>query len=186
MSRFFRWRWLHSILAVAQICGCREPGKVPAARSTTDSDSITFHMSRLEPPAPDALKIFIKNTPRHRLLHADEPVSAGDVIQAVYRTSEKHMAIISVDGNRVVTVHYPERKPYTTRAAESGRFVQLGSAFELDDAPLFEHFFLVTSPIPIDVHALIHWFLSTPYHHLKLIPLPGKARIATDFRLTKR
>ena len=119
-------------------------------------------------------------------MRPDDVVSAGDVIQAMYRTQGKYMVILSLDGNRHVTIHYPEQEPCSTEVPDRGRFTPLGSAFELDDAPLFEHFFLITAESPISIKALTLWFQETPYTELSQTALPDAARIASDFRLKKR
>jgi hypothetical protein len=139
------------------------------------------------PSNENGLRIFIKRQhARPMLLRPDDFVSAGDTIQAAYRTSGKHMLILSVDGNGQVTLHYPESKPCATRVEPAQRFIPLHSAFELDNAPSFEHFFLVVSDEPLSIEALTAWFRNIPYPQLADTTLPGGARIAADFRLKKR
>jgi hypothetical protein len=88
---------------------------------------------------------------------SSEPLSdndvahTGDVIRIGYRASERGFGtIVSVDGRGVMTRHLPTDG---TQAAplDAGRVVLLDNAFELDDAPIVERFYLITAPQPFDV-----------------------------------
>ncbi|WP_257460937.1 DUF4384 domain-containing protein [Archangium lipolyticum] len=78
----------------------------------------------------------------------------GDVLQLSYVSAGRpYGAVLSVDGRGSVTLHYPES--LTGSLALAGGTVSLSSAYELDDAPLFERFFFVTSTEPFDLNALM-------------------------------
>jgi hypothetical protein len=62
-----------------------------------------------------------------------------------------HLAVVSVDGLHHVTKHWP---PNVDSLAPPG-FKALDQSFELDEAPDFERFFLVTSAQPIDIALVI-------------------------------
>ena len=82
---------------------------------------------------------------------------AGDVVQLSYvAAGARYGVILSIDGRGVVTFHLPEgweggaaRSP----ALDAGGEITLASAYELDDAPSFERFFLVYGEVPFDVSA---------------------------------
>jgi hypothetical protein len=81
--------------------------------------------------------------------------SAGDVIQISYAAAgARYGAIFSIDGRGTVTWHLPLglRPRAESPQVQPGGEVPLGSAYELDEAPGFERFFLVTSdkPFPLD------------------------------------
>ena len=81
-------------------------------------------------------------------------VAAGDILGFRYNAAgARHGVLLSVDGNGVVTLHFPPEMLGATML-ESGT-VTLDLAYELDDAPEFERFFLVTADTPIDVGAVI-------------------------------
>lgn len=86
---------------------------------------------------------------------ADGALAApGDVIQLSYvAAGARFGAIVSIDGRGAVTVHLPGAG---TDAAELGQggAVPLADAYELDDAPDFERFVLVTSKRPFSVAAV--------------------------------
>lgn len=80
--------------------------------------------------------------------------SAGDVIQVEFHPGGfAHGAIVSVDGNGTVTVHWPQ-PPGSGTALSALPGHRLPEAFRLDDAPGFERFHLLLSGSPIDVAGL--------------------------------
>ncbi len=82
-------------------------------------------------------------------------VQKGDVLQLSYvPMGRPHGAIVSIDGRGMVTLHFPPAPAQSTRLRESGETL-LPHAYELDDAPDFERFFLVTAGGPIDVPTLL-------------------------------
>ena len=62
--------------------------------------------------------------------------------------------ILSIDGRGHVTRHFPADDGGPTALSRNKR-IFLPNALELDDAPGFERFFLITSPEPIDVKAVL-------------------------------
>ena len=79
----------------------------------------------------------------------------ADVLQISYTAGEaKYGVILSVDGRGGITWHVPVGYQGGSRAAPAldmqGQVV-LPSAYELDDAPGFERFFLVYSAAPFEV-----------------------------------
>jgi len=70
---------------------------------------------------------------------------AGDLLQIRYIAEEKcYGAILSKDGNGVLTMHLTGENG-KAMALEPGKIVSLEKAYELDDAPKFETFYLFTS-----------------------------------------
>ena len=80
---------------------------------------------------------------------------AGDVVQLSYvAAGARYGVILSIDGRGVVTFHLPEgweRSPARAPALDAGGEITLASAYELDDAPSFERFFLVYGDDPFEV-----------------------------------
>lgn len=77
---------------------------------------------------------------------------SGDTIQVAYlAVGRRYGVILSRDGRGVVTLHLPERGSQAAHL-EVGRLVRLDSSYQLDDAPLWECFYFITSdkPFPID------------------------------------
>ena len=88
-------------------------------------------------------------------LSDSDSVSAGDIIQISYIASgAKYGAIVSVDGNGVVTQHYPEFG-YTSAPLETNGEIPLDYSYKLDDAPSFERFLLITGDKPFTVSGIV-------------------------------
>ncbi len=88
-------------------------------------------------------------------LPAGAPVRAGDLLQLSYvAAGASYGVVVSVDGRGAVTLHLPEGGG---RAAElrRGGAVALAHAYQLDDAPGFERFFLVTGRAPFDASTVV-------------------------------
>lgn len=73
--------------------------------------------------------------------------AAGDLLQLRYSAgNDRYGAIFSVDGRGTITYHLPaDSVPSGPAPAIEARGSILPSSYELDDAPAFERFFLVSS-----------------------------------------
>lgn len=111
---------------------------------------------RVKGLAPE-LRVYRSEAGEVRRLLDDEQVSEGDLLQLAYVVPQSmHGVIVSVDGRGVVTLHHPEHEGGSTWV-EAGGEVRLPHAYELDDAPKFERFLLLTSAEPIEVEAVMQW-----------------------------
>ncbi len=81
--------------------------------------------------------------------------NAGDLLQLAYTVpEEKYGVILSIDGNGVTTLHFPEQPGASTRL-EKKKKILLKNSYELDDAPGFERFIFITSAQAIDVDSVM-------------------------------
>jgi len=79
----------------------------------------------------------------------------GDLVQLAYvAVEEKHGVIFSIDGNGLVTLHFPNTK-FESTLLEQDKKINLPNAYELDAAPEFERFFFITSDSLIDVAEIL-------------------------------
>ena len=102
-------------------------------------------------------------------LDADAEVRPRDWLQVCYVAAGRtHGVVLSIDGNRAVTLHLPESAQGSTALVTSG-MVRLDRSYELDDAPGFERFFFVTSHAPLDVEQI----LATAHDLVENDPLRG-------------
>ncbi len=86
----------------------------------------------------------------------------GDIIQISYVASgEKYGAIISIDGNGTVTQHYPDRGETAARLDEKGE-IPLSYSYQLDNAPSFERFLLITGDTQFRINDFIQKLSSFP------------------------
>ena len=101
------------------------------------------------------LKIYRQVGPEAQLLTPAEAVSAGDLLQISYvAVREPYGMILSLDGRGSITLHFPNHVRESTRLEQEGETF-IPHAYELDDAPLFERFFVVTGARPIPVTVVI-------------------------------
>jgi len=105
-------------------------------------------------PKPHLL-MSLKRGDRGEHITEGAEVRPGDVVQVGYMAvGAKFGAIVSIDGRGTVTWHLPAvgRGGAAVLAPKGERW--LSDSYELDDAPSFERFFLVTSDRFFDVEAV--------------------------------
>ena len=99
--------------------------------------------------------IYRKKGDEAEILKEGELAKAGDLLQIAYVPAGKTYGVIfSIDGNGVVTLHYPENINSSTILKQE-KIVLLSSAYELDDAPEFERFFFITALTEINVQEIL-------------------------------
>ncbi len=80
----------------------------------------------------------------HERLIAGELIREHDLVQiSVVPDGQAHGVILSIDGRGTVTLHHPAT-PEASTSLPAGTEVPLASSYELDDAPGFERFILIT------------------------------------------
>ncbi len=92
-----------------------------------------------------ALLLYRKTLKAPEQLADGDSVQAGDVIQAsIKHDAYREGVLFSIDGNGSITLHWPARPGFSASfdSLENG-IVPL--AFQLDDAPYFERFYLIVS-----------------------------------------
>ena len=101
------------------------------------------------------LSVFRKTPTGAEELRSGTLARRGDILQLSYTAgAAAYGVILSVDGRGSVTWHSPAGYTGDARTApalDPHGPVVLSSAYELDDAPSFERFFLVYSPSPFSV-----------------------------------
>lgn len=85
-------------------------------------------------------------------LRDGDKVSEGDILQMGYVSNFAYGALLSLDGNGEVTLHWPANANAAPLLPE--REALLGFSYELDDSPKFERFFFVASPQSFSVKAV--------------------------------
>ena len=91
------------------------------------------------------LVIYRKTAGGAEALAAGSGIRAGDVLQIGYvAAARKYGVIFSIDGRGLLTLHYPASPQSSSQLSDQGETL-LDYAYQLDDAPGFERFFLVTA-----------------------------------------
>ncbi|HEY9594374.1 MAG TPA: ActD-like protein [Spirochaetia bacterium] len=117
--------------------------------SVEHSRSDTTRLKGLTPH----LSVFRKTLAGAEELRAGAEASRGDVLQLSYTAADaRYGVILSIDGRGSVTWHLPPVGRGTAPSLDQQGTEVLPSAYELDDAPSFERFFLVygTTPFAVD------------------------------------
>jgi len=97
------------------------------------------------------LLIYRKDDGQVEILEDGKHARAGDLLQLAYvAAQDPYGVILSIDGRGRVSLHFPVEKSGSTDLMLHKKIL-LPNAIELDDAPSFERFFLLTSGSPIDV-----------------------------------
>jgi hypothetical protein len=102
-----------------------------------------------------AISLFRKLEGTVEELQADAPAWESDLLQIIYNAAGKPFGtILSIDGRGVVTLHYPIESDGSLVLKRDGD-VALEYAYRLDDAPLFEQFFFVTSDLGFNIEIVL-------------------------------
>jgi len=115
----------------------------------------------LRAPAPDdgvlvkggdaELVVFRKTPAGTERLEPGATAHRGDLLRVGYRAAGRpYGTILSTDGNGNVTQHLP-RSGGRAVSLETGGTVLLDFSYELDNAPRWERFYLVTGPEPFEL-----------------------------------
>ena len=101
------------------------------------------------------LLVFRKKDAAVEILPSGTRARAGDLLQLAYVAAKApYGLILSIDGLGRITLHFPERTDGPTGLEQNVKAV-LPNAIELDDAPGFERFFLITSNDPVAVPEIL-------------------------------
>lgn len=102
------------------------------------------------------LFIYRKTNNHAEILHDGSKANENDLLQIAYlSTEDTHGIILSIDGRGTVTLHYPENSRASTALATNKKTL-LASAYQLDDAPEFERFYMITSKKDINIGKILH------------------------------
>ncbi|WP_223639906.1 DUF4384 domain-containing protein [Corallococcus sp. EGB] len=155
------WRFLPAlvpVLAAAAFVVLVRPG-ASQQQEAHDPWAATSSPGVLEPTRSKGLQprldVHRQVATRTERLTDGARAQAGDVVQLSYTAAgHAHGVILSVDGRGTVTPHLPSQGDTSAPLERSGAHV-LPRAYELDDAPGFERFFLVTADAPFELEGVM-------------------------------
>lgn len=126
---------------------------LPSLRSRVSGTEM-IEETRIKGPF-SSLHVFRRTRTGSEMLASGSAVAEGDIIRLGYKTNgHRYGVILSIDGRSHVTRHWPTTGAMASSLQPDG-LVLLDQAFELDDAPRFERFYLVTSDHRFSVEGLI-------------------------------
>lgn len=137
--------------------------QAPLVASASERDAASDPLHRIK--GGPRLVVHKQVGVRSLSLDSGAQVQAGDRLQVYYTgipaadgaatpTSSLYGMIISIDGRGSVTVHLPDSGAMTTGLHGPGP-TPLTHSYQLDDAPEFEHFALITGPAPFAVEDVV-------------------------------
>ena len=149
-----------------------------------DNDVSKERVKGIEVDAP-VLQVWRKTGNSPERLTPDAVARAGDVVQLWYIVpSSCYGALVSVDGRGVLTEHLSGRNGKAAPLTP-GRPISLQSSYQLDDAPKYEAFYLITSFNEFDLDSVKKTLMDAkhPLVGVQNLPLPEKR--VTAFTLRK-
>jgi hypothetical protein len=162
--------------AMAVVLATGHPSPPPTSSSSVAEPTT---IKGTAPTAGARLYVYRHASDGDERLADGERAAPGDLLQLAYTTRAGGFGLLlSIDGGGTVTQHWPE--PGSTRAGplRVGGEVRLPSAYELDNAPAFERFFLVRADEPFDLAPIVAAAraLSAQAPVARRAPLPLPAR----------
>jgi len=137
------WPWLAALVpAAAALLALliALPGPQPGEGL---GDDLVTTRPKLDP----AVRVYQRTARGAETVQRGEVFHEGAELQLGYVSEHSHGVLLSVDGRGVVTVHMPDGDDTSMKPG----IHTLDHGYQLDDAPRFERFFLVTSDEPLDV-----------------------------------
>ena len=125
---------------------------IPAGLKNTKVGASRAPTERVKGAAPSnassepQIKLYRQQGREIQALNNGDFAHSGDIIQITYNAgSDAYGVIFSVDGNGNITRHFPENSWNAAQMLRSNDEIPLDFSYELDNAPDFECFILVTS-----------------------------------------
>lgn len=120
------------------------------------------------------------------LLKPNSTARNGDVVQLRYVVPEPcYGALLSLDGRGVVTIHLAASASSAV-PLQPGRAISLDRSYQLDDAPLYETFYLITSRKDFELAPLTESLIKAAQNHVGVpAPVLPKGHQAQTFTLHK-
>lgn len=123
------------------------PAGIRSYKSKTPAAAMEVRLKGAAPVSQEAgLSIYRQNGKEIHALSNGDFAKEGDVLQITYQAGNNEYGIIfSVDGNGNITRHYPESSWTAAKLKHSNEEIPLDFSYELDNAPDFEYFIMVSS-----------------------------------------
>ncbi len=91
------------------------------------------------------LFLYRKNGNQADILKNGDAAKKNDILQIAYQIpKDRYCIIFSIDGNSSVTLHYSSSDKSAPEDSAPGK-IFVPESYQLDDAPYFERFFMITS-----------------------------------------
>jgi hypothetical protein len=143
-TRFIRYAAAAVLLAAVLIPAGLKNSKISAG-NTTPTERVKGTSTKPANPNP-SINLYRQKGREVQALNNGDFARSGDVIQITYNAGEEEYGVIfSVDGNGNITRHFPENSWNAGQLIHRNDETPLDFSYELDNAPDFECFIMVTS-----------------------------------------
>ena len=142
-TRFITYAAAAVLLAAIVIPAGLKNSKIAASNAPTER----IKGNTAAPASTDPqIKLYRQKGREIQALNDGDFARSGDVIQITYNAgSDEYGVIFSVDGNGNITRHFPENSWQAAHLEQRNEEIPLDFSYELDNAPDFEVFIMVTS-----------------------------------------
>ena len=142
-TRFITYAAAAVLLAAIVIPAGLKNSKITASNAPTER----IKGNAAAPASTDPqIKLYRQKGREIQALNDGDFARSGDVIQITYNAgSDEYGVIFSVDGNGNITRHFPENSWQAAHLEQRNEEIPLDFSYELDNAPDFECFIMVTS-----------------------------------------
>lgn len=141
-ARFLTYAAAAVLLAAVVIPAGLKNSKLAAANAPTERIKGNAAPANKEPQ----IKLYRQKGHEIQALKNGDFAHSGDIIQITYNAgSDEYGVIFSVDGNGNITRHFPENSWQAAKLEQRPDETPLDFSYELDNAPDFECFVMVTS-----------------------------------------
>ncbi len=142
-TRFITYAAAAVLLAAIVIPAGLKNSKIAASNAPTER----IKGNAAAPASTDPqIKLYRQKGREIQALNDGDFARSGDVIQITYNAgSDEYGVIFSVDGNGNITRHFPENSWQAAHLEQRNEEIPLDFSYELDNAPDFECFIMVTS-----------------------------------------
>ena len=142
-TRFITYAAAAVLLAAIVIPAGLKNSKIAASNAPTER----IKGNAAAPASSDPqIKLYRQKGREIQALNDGDFARSGDVIQITYNAgSDEYGVIFSVDGNGNITRHFPENSWQAAHLEQRNEEIPLDFSYELDNAPDFECFIMVTS-----------------------------------------
>lgn len=146
-----RWAWPAALAAAAAVLIAVTHLSGPARFPGPSAPQAGNRVKGLRP----SLVLYRRTSQGSQPLEDGAPARAGDVVRLGYRAAGRgYGTVLSIDGRGVVTRHLPEAGNEAV-PLKAGETVLLDHAYELDDAPRVERFYLVAAEAPFELEPVL-------------------------------
>ncbi len=141
-ARFITYAAAAVLLAAIVIPAGLKNSKLSAGKTPTERIKGNVSSTITSP----LLKLYRQKGHEIQALNDGDFARSGDVIQITYNAGQEEYGVIfSVDGNGSITRHFPENSWKAAALEQRNDETPLDFSYELDNAPDFECFIMVTS-----------------------------------------